>query len=811
MTVLLQDLEIAWRQLWRRPGFTLSAVLTLAIGMSVNAVAFTVVNGLLFKGAEMRHSPDLGRILTTPGGDESGNVSLPEYERFAEATRGALTVAVEGRSAVAWRHAGTTQTAWVLFVSSNYFSQVEARPLAGRVDVARAADGRPSVVIGERFWRTKLDAASIAGLTLRFNNVDVNVTGVLPESFQGPAGLYSPDAWLPLDALTLFNTAPALQTRDQRWLFVIGRVTPGITLPEVQGRIDAAVLGMAHDWPETHRQRGARFRLFREGNSELRSLSIAATGAMGTIGLVLLLACFNVANLLLARAVERERDMGIRAAIGAGTMRLIRLVVTEGFVLALLAGSAALVVAWWTQVLVGSFAIPIEQPQYIDLAPDGRVVAFIAGLIVIAGVLPGLWPAIRAARVDIVRVLGSQGANAAGGRPNPMRRWLVAAQVAGSTAFLALAALLAQTYANVSLTDVGFDRERLVLAEFEPAAHGYDTEQSQRYVDALRERIDGLPAVSSVAVADRAPFFIGFDRLTPVSIVDSTCKRDDCLKVETLIVGAGYFKTMGIQLIAGREFESGNPAREAIINQPLARLLWPDPSTSPEAPTRGLGEKIRIGESGEIVTVVAITSKTHTRSLNRERPALYLPFAGDAFDGHITLVAHTSVPPTTVMRSISEAAQDVDQNVALSAVKTMEQRMAVQLWPFRTVSWLFSICGMLALVFASVGLAGVVIHAVNRRMREFGVRVSVGATPRDLVLDVLGGGARLLFPGLLAGIVIAALTARALQGVFYGVNVLNPLSYVAIALLESAIVLIACASPALRASHLDPLIALRSE
>jgi predicted permease len=798
----VRDLKHSIRQLWRRPVFTLTAVLTLAIGIGVNAVAFTVVNGLLFKDSEIRSSADLGRIATIPGGDESGYASVEEYRRFIDATGGALDLAAEGRLSVAWRHGETTETAWVLFVSSGYFSMVDAPAVAGRVDVAPARDGRPTVVIGERFWRRKLDAASLAGLTLRLNNVDASVAGVIADSFTGPAGIYSPDVWLPLDDLSLFNTSPALRKRDARWLFLLGRLKPGVSVPEVQGRVDSAVASMARDWPDTHRRRSARFRLFREGNSELRGLTTASALAMGIIGLVLLLACFNVATLLLARAVERERDMGIRAALGAGTGRLVRLALTEGFLIAVLAGVAALVVAQWSQVFVGSFAIPIEQPQHIDLTPDATIVGFLLVLVLIAGVLPGLWPAISAARVDLARVLGSQGGSVTGAKPSRVPRRLVGAQVAGSTAFLALAILLAQTYGSLSLADLGFDKDHLVIADFEPASHGYDSDRTERYLDALVARVRALPGVTTAAVADRVPFFIGFEQLTVVSSGGARCEPDACPKYATMAVGPGYFKTMGIAMIAGREFEPGGAPNEVIINQPLARQHWPE--------GRGLGETLTIGERGATVTIIGITAKTHTRGLDREAPTLYVPLDRERLEGMLSVVARTTGAPEAVVRPLAETAQDLDPNVSMVAVKTMRERMAVQLWPFRTVSWLFSICGVLALVLATVGLAGVVVHGVNRRLKEFGVRVSMGATPRNLVVDVLKSSVAMLLPGLIGGTVLAAGVARLARVAFIGVDVLNPMTYLAVALLECVVVIAACIGPALRASRVDPLIALRS-
>jgi predicted permease len=802
MSVLAQDLKLAVRQLWRRPFFTACVVLTLAVGIGVNTVAFTVVNGLLFTGTGIGIPAGMGRILTTPGGDEEGNASLPEFERFAEATRGALDLAAEGRSSVAWRHEGITETAWVLYVSPSYFSMVGVQPIAGGVRVAPGRGDLPACVIGERFWRRKLNAAPIAGLTLQLNGTSVSVAGVLPDSFTGPAGLYSPDVWLPLEDIRRFNPSPTIQTRDSRWLFLFGRPQPGVGAAEIQGRIDAAVAGMTQDWPDTHRTRGARFRLRDAGNTELRGLSTAAAVAMGIIGIVLLLACFNVANLLFARAVERERDIGIRAAMGAGPSRLIRLVLTEGFVIASLAGVAALALARWTQSIAGSFAIPIEQPQHVELSPDWTVVAFTLGLVLIAGTLPGLWPAVAAARVDVLQVLRSQGGHAYGGRPSRLGRWLVGAQIAGSTAFLAIAALFIQSYARLSVADLGLDRDRLLVAEFAPDAHGYDAERSQQYVQALLTRVRSLPGVTDAAIAGRAPFFIGFNRLTSISSTGAPCEPDACPTAATMAVGPGYFRTMGIALDAGHEFPPGGPATDVIVNQPLALKHWPA--------GRGLGETLRIGDRGLAVTVVGITARTQIRGLDREPPTLYVPFGRDSLAGSLSLIVRTAAAPEGLVRTFREAAQTVDPNVSMLSVKTMEERIAVQLWPYRTISWLFSICGALALILGTTGLAGVVIQAVNRRLKEFGVRVSIGATPRDLVMDVLSDAGRLLLPGLVVGTLLAVAGAHLVQAAFVGVNLLNPVSYLAVALLESAIVVLACIAPAMRAARVDPLAVLRS-
>ncbi|MGH9222083.1 MAG: ABC transporter permease, partial [Vicinamibacterales bacterium] len=381
MSTLLQDLTHAARQLVRKPWFTLTAVLTLAIGMGVNAVAFSVVNGVLLKGAATSGLDGVGRIATSPLDDQERYASIPEYERFADAVRASATTAAEGRSTIAWQHDGTSETAWVLFVSADYFGLVQPRLRLGEPRVQRRGADHPVVIVGERFWRDKLRSPSLAGLTLRLNNVDDNVAGVMAESFTGPAGIYSPDIWLPLADLDAFGTARALQRRDMRWLFVLAKPNDGVTAAAMQGHLDTAVAAMAREWPDTHKGKPARYFPIGEGDGERAGLATAAAIGMGIIGLVLLLACFNVANLLLARAVERERDMGIRTALGARPSRLMGLVVTEGALIATLSGVVALLLAWWTQSFLSTFAIPIEQPQHIDLTPDRNVVLFITLLI----------------------------------------------------------------------------------------------------------------------------------------------------------------------------------------------------------------------------------------------------------------------------------------------------------------------------------------------------------------------------------------------------------------------------------------------
>jgi predicted permease len=811
MDTLRQDLRLAWRQLSARPAFTTAAILTLAIGMGVNAVAFSIVNALLLKRSAAHDVPGVGRILLPGGVDDEGNASLIELERIAAATRGALTVAGEARLSVAWHHDNVTEPAWVLFVSDQYFSMVDAPVIAGRLAVEPAAGGAPAVVIGERFWRERLRSRPIAGLTLRLNNVEVSVSGVLPTTFRGPSGLYAPEVWLPLADRSLFGLQAAFEPRDARLLFLMARLAPGVSAPEVQARLDAAAADMAREWPETHRGRTALFRSFGDGNAELRAIRPVAAVVMGIIGLVLLLACFNVASMLLARGVDREREIGIRTALGARPARLTRMMMTEGLLLATAAGGLTVAVASWAQTLVGAFAMPVPSPQHLDLSPDRTIVVFIAALVLIAGVVPGLWPAIASTRVNVSRTLAAQGGSLVSGRPSMLGRRLVTAQIAGSTAFLSVAALAVQLYASAAAFDLGFERERLVVAGVEPFLQGYDRARADVYVARLLERTRSLPGVVDAAVADRVPFYIGYTRTTAVAPANGDCRVESCPEVATFGIGDGLFRTMSRPLRAGREFgPATGQTREVIVNETFARQWWPSGD--------GLGATLRLGPESTPHIVIGIVGDIRQRlGMGRaaqpdqnDRPTLFVPLAASDERTGFTIVARTAGPAASIVQPMLDAAGHVDRNLPVLYIQTMAQRMEVPLWPFKTLRGLFAVCGLLALVLATVGLAGVVSHAVSRRIREFGVRVAIGAAPRDLVIDVIRSGAAMLVPGLMIGLTLAVAAARLGTLLFADLDPWNVPVYVGVAAVQSSVVVVACLAPALRAARVDPMIALRA-
>ncbi len=520
--------------------------------------------------------------------------------------------------------------------------------------------------------------------------------------------------------------------------------------------------------------------MFSEGNSELRGLATGAAIGMGLIGLVLLLACFNVATLLLARAVERERDMGIRAALGAGRARLMRLVLTEGFVIAGLAAVLAVVIASGTQSIIGSFAIPIEQPQHIDLSTDWRVIGFIVALACVAGVLPGLWPAVAPGAWTCCKssIAGCERGRRTAFAPPPM---------AGRRADRGLDGVpghrgaLDSSVGYLADTDYGFDHRHLIIADVDPGASGLDEDGARRYVDALVARASTLPGVTGAAVADHAPFFIGFDRLTPVWPAGVPCDGDACPKIATLAAGPGYFKTMGISMAAGREFDGAGASSDVIVNQAFARQQWPD--------ERGLGETLRLGPQETRDGGWNHEQAPHARPRSGAAHS-DVPIADEHYEDALTVVARTAADPAPAVRAFVEAAHAIDSSVSLVSVKTMSQRMAVQLWPFNTMRRVFGSAAAGAAArdggtvecrdsFGQPAAEGVRRARVDRRLASRSDGRGAGRQP----------AAPRAWPGRWPCTPVAA--ARLAQVVFIGVNVLNPTTYLAVALVECAIVLVA--------------------
>jgi predicted permease len=807
MDAFRQDLKYAVRALLHRPWFSALAVLTLAIGIGVNAVAYSAINALLGKPMRFAGAEQLGWIQTTGGTSPYSHTSLPDYLDLARDNRTFEAVIAEARVPLSLAVDGPAEQVWSLVVSSNYLDAMRATPIAGRT--ISVADGRSSdlvVVVGERFWKDRLNGGeSIAGRTLSLNGNLFSIVGVLPEGFQGPGGLYEPDLWLPLETLPLLRLSPALTDRQTPWLSVAGRMKAGVTVAQAQSDLRGIMEQLAQAHPTTNKGRSVSFLPVKNGVPELRRIAQVAWIGLAVVGIVLLIACFNVAGLLLARATERQREIGVRTALGATRGRILRQLLVEGVLLASISGAAALVLAAWSADLLSAFSLPSPVPQRLHFVIDARIIGFTLALVALAGVLPALVPALQASRADVRQVMGSQ--PVIGVRRSRVRNLFVLAQVAGSTLFLAAALLFVRSFWNAASFAPGFDVEHTLVLELNPASFGYDAERAQGLFGSLVERLRGVRGIEAVALADRAPFSIGFPKTVDVAVDLAECSGARCRSAIEFGVSAGHFAALGLPLRAGRELTAPEVRANApvvVVGERMAETLWPgrDP----------VGQSLRVGRDRRLVEVVGVAADVRDMfSAGTARSYLYRPLRAGEYADRVAVIVRTAGDPEPFASIVRQQAHAIDPALPATAVSTTRERMKLPSWPARTAAGFMAVCGALALVLATVGLFGVTFYTVSQRTREFGVRVALGATPARVLTLVLREGLLLTVPGVIAGIAGALLALRLASRLLVGVGSAEPSTYVVTALLQTAVALGACLLPAMKAMRADPMRALRQE
>lgn len=804
MDSVLADLRYAVRNIARRPGFAALAILTLAIGVGINTVAFTAVNGLLFHPLAFRDVDRLGWIMLATPGNPHGQLSYTEFGELRRHARAFDTVAAQGRQPLALTSDGRADQIWALFVSADYFRALDTRAAIGRViDASDASREDLAALVSHEFWRTRLNGESIAGRTVTIANRTVTVVGVLPEGSPGAHGLFLPDVWLSLERADAFGLPRRLLDED-RWLGAIARLADGANAARADA--DLAAIGSQLAVPAGQEASPRRLAFFpmRDGHPEVQSLAPYVWIAMSVVGIVLLIACFNVAGLLLARATERQREIAIRTALGAGRLRIVRQLVTEGVLLAVLSGCAALVLASWSGTLLGAFSLPAPIPQRLEMPVGSRVVIFTMLMVLAAGVLPGLLPALQATRRNVVSSMRLGGGG--GSRPSRLRTVFVVVQIAGSTLFLATALLFVRSFLNANRADLGFNPNHMVVARMDPSLYGFEGDRTVWFAREVADRVSSVPGIT-VAIADRVPFAVGYPPAAFVSTATLDCIAASCRPTVYYAVGARHFDAVGIPLRSGRDFTATElkTGGAIIVNEAMAAALWPGRSP--------LGEPVRLGQEGKSATVVGVAGNVGMGYVGQApSPVFYQPIRDVDFhrDG-FTLVARTAGSDALAASAIRDAVHAVAPSMPIASLTTMKELLDLPMWPRRTAAGFFVICGSLALLLATVGLFGVTYFAVRQRTREFGVRIALGARASDVVGQVLREGVWLAVPGAALGLIAAAIAGRLLARALLGVSAVDPVSFAATALLELMVALIACALPALRATQADPMIALRDD
>ncbi len=827
MDTLLKDLRYALRGLKERPGFTAAAVASLALGIGLNTVIFGLVNAVLLKPLPVERPGELVSIYTSD--DQSNAFSTSSYLDYQDLRDGnGVLSGLAGHSLMfaALSRDGASELAFGEVVTANYFDVLGVRPVLGRAFLPEedaVEKEHPVVILSHGLWTRRYGAdPAVLGKTLALRGLDFTIVGVAPEGFHGMVTGASPDLWVPTAMVEevepvgmqdVTGAEPGKTRREQRgrrWMFLTGRLEPGVTAAEAQANLAVVMARLESEHPATNEDRKARL----VPTTEVRihpalDGSLAPGGAvlMAVVGLVLLVACANVANMLLARATARRREIGVRLAIGASRGRLVRQLLTESLVLALAAAGVALVAAFWVNEALATWQPPVPVRMALDLGLDLPVFLFTLGLCALAALTFGLAPALRSTRPNLVASLKSEGGVGEGGRGFALRDALVVGQVAVTLFLLVLSGLLLESMGRSMKADLGFRPERLALVTFDLNSVRYSEEQGKAFYRTLLERVRALPEVEAASYSERLPFSFNihmeavFIEGRPSGPSKNAGPDDRGFPTDVTKVSPGYFETLGVPILYGRDVVAEDQ-RVVVVNQTFAEKHWPG--------EQALGKRFStLGPEGPFYEVVGVAANHKVRTVG-EAPRPFVHFVRDRrYQPSATLVARGRGDGEALVAELRKAAFATEPRLLILEAQTMEASIAHTVMPARLGSVLFGTFGALALLLAALGLYGVVSYAVGRRTRELGIRQAIGARPADLVSMVLGQGLKLVAIGLGVGLLASVGATLALSKVFYGLGAVEPAIYLGAATLLAMVAVVANLVPARRAARLDPVAALR--
>ena len=817
---MIADLRFAIRMLIKYPAFSIVAFLALVLGIGANTTVFGIINALLLRPLPVGHSEEVVKVFTTdnhiPGNQSTSYLNFQDYARqnTAFSSMAAYTFAGMGMTR------GTdTLNVVALLVTGNYFDLLQVKPALGRTFLPEedsTPNGHPVVVLGYNFWRKLGGDPTIVGSQVTLNGHSFTVIGVAPAAFTGVDTGFSPDLWVPVSMHQWVRPGGDFWFEQRRALLmnVMARLKPGVTMSEAQAQMRTIAKQLEQAYPDVNKERSIALMSLEAAKSQAlggfnnedlaRNVSLLLLVAAASI---LLIACANVANLLLARSTARQREMAVRLALGAGRGRIVRQLLTESILLGLIGGAGGVIVAYCLGDVLIALLPPAAFPITLDPQPDWRVLMLSFVVAVLSGVIFGLAPALQMARWNLTQGLRERASTAGGAvtRLN-LRSLLVVAQIAVSLLLLIASGLFLKSFYKAQAIDPGFRTENLDIVTINPVLAGYDSDRALQVVRAIVDQIRHDPRVAGADVNNWVPLVGGEARTI---VIDGRDPNDEHNRrfANYSPITPGYFQTMGIQLLRGRNFTDQDAEKKAapvaIIDETMAKQFWPNEDA--------LGRRFRFMINKEPIEVIGIARNSKANTLGEiPTPMVYWPLK-ELTDTGITLFVHTTGAPGIMLTEIRRIVRSVDVHIPITYEKTVRQHMAVALWPSWMGAMLLGSLGLLAFILASMGVYGVMAYSVSQRTRELGIRMALGAQTSQVIQLVLRQGMFLAVIGLAVGLFAAFGSTRLAGSLLYGVNPSDPVIFLGVTFLLAVAAFAACYFPARRALKINPVIALRTE
>ena len=825
LPTLWQDIRYALRLLAKNPGFSAVAVLSLALGIGANTTIFTVVNAILLNPLPVKGIARLVQIdtidsktLVTAANATKLGMSYPNFQDYARDNQVFSQLGCfVGPLPLTWSGESEPKQLFGQMVSANYFAILGLRPASGRfffADEDSKPGGNNVAVVSYSLWANKFGSdPNVVGRTLTLNATPYTVIGVAPHGFKGTFTFGNAEqVWVPVSMYPRILSGFVKDNfNDRRFLTttVIGRLRDGVNLGGAEASLKTIASNLERAFPKDNASRSVALTPLADaavGVNNRTQIVLAGGLMMGVVSLVLLIACVNLANLLLAQAARREKEIGLRAALGASQGRVMRQLLTESFVLAILSGAVGLAIAYGGRAVLWSFRPPFILDGDIDLSFDSHVLFFTLSVALLTAVVIGLVPAIKAAKPNLIEVLkvGGRGGTV-GWTRSPFRSLLVVTEIALALVALVGAGLFIRSMQNAQRIDPGFESKNLFVFAFDLGALHYEEGRAQQYFRTAIDRAKTSPGIESATIASNFPLGGGLARTVfPEGQNEASGYRGTLTQLDD--IAPNFFETLGIPLLLGREFTDADrkdTKQVAIVSEAMAKQFWPNENA--------VGKRFHFFGEETLREVVGVARNTVVNVIGEEpQPLAYLPLTQD-YAPAVTMQVRTKGQPQAVIAEVRSQVQSLDTNLALTNLNTIGELIDQGLWAPRMGAVLLTGFGGVALLLAVVGVYGVLSYSVNQQAREIGIRMAMGAQSGRILRLVVGQGMRLAIVGLVLGTLIALAATRVLSSLLFGVSAHDPLIFGGVSLILATAAILACYIPARRATKVDPTIALRYE